>query len=552
MMTTSLHTVPRRSTADLIGVLIVMSGAIVVSAQDQPERPNKMKAGVLDARVTTTTIPGHKVQVWELLDSRFYTYFKLSMQHGAAGRDGAFYLTVWTDNNGNAIPHREIMRSVLCTADNAGDWSSVVFETEPGMRLFVGSCWNRNSVRIFYETEKEPAGYQGLGGRVYFTREFGHVPDYPRENRFANIVVHCRKEKPERDPGKPRPQGTVPTVTREWTSNRGKAVIARFMRFTGQDKIVLRRVDDGCEISVPIVGLSQDDQAHLQVIRDGIKEAKEKEDRPPAKTARTVRDLDNHWIEDMALSAGALPEGTGEKPIEPGPAPTVASAKNAGGAPWGLLVWGPVILLVFLTYLAFKSSLSENKKAVGAMAGILAVLLGTGLLLQVNVVTPTNQARLFKDSLDVFGATEFAIPRRNPTAKDNPHLTGKVVVIIPQRVEEDMNSKKIHPALMHPAWRKLDTSIRATFPEEVSTVIHVIQQRREGRIYASGLDQRFVASHVVHLDIYDWVTKKYTGRVTLDPGDFTGDVMSKDALKQMEKATNVSAIAKAIEALPRQ
>jgi hypothetical protein len=128
------------------------------------------------------------LQLWMILPELSKPgVYRLSIKHGAAGAQGAFYLTAWTDRDGDGLPDTEIAHSKKMTASKAGQWSSWEF-TSKVERIYVGNFWEQRGTLIYYTTER-PQGYQGLGKTLYCSKSFRQLPHVRATPRFTNIRV---------------------------------------------------------------------------------------------------------------------------------------------------------------------------------------------------------------------------------------------------------------------------------------------------------------------------------------------------------------------------
>ena len=113
--------------------------------------------------------------------------YRLSIKHGAAGPRGAFYLTAWTDRDGDGLPDTEIAHSKKMTATKAGQWSSWEFTSKVDS-IYVGNFWQQRGTLIYYATEK-PSGYRGLSETLYCSKSFRELPHFRATPRFTNMRV---------------------------------------------------------------------------------------------------------------------------------------------------------------------------------------------------------------------------------------------------------------------------------------------------------------------------------------------------------------------------
>ncbi|MDF1551156.1 MAG: hypothetical protein P1P88_25270, partial [Bacteroidales bacterium] len=128
-----------------------------------------------------------QVQVWQVLPQFSQKgHYRLSIKHAMAGAKGSFYICAWADTNNDGKPDKEIGRSALMTANNAGDWSSWEFNSEYD-KIFIGNTWSQNDEQVFYQTGGKLEGYIGLGNSVFYSRQFNGVPNSSTGPRYTNI-----------------------------------------------------------------------------------------------------------------------------------------------------------------------------------------------------------------------------------------------------------------------------------------------------------------------------------------------------------------------------
>ena len=169
-------------------------------------------------------------------------------------------------------------------------------------------------------------------------------------------------------------------------------------------------------------------------------------------------------------------------------------------------------------------------------------------------IEPHLDARKFKDSLKELGASELDIRREAMvTAEEIPRCTGKVLVVIPEHTLLMLLGSETIPPRIHPAWYRLDRSVRASDPTEIETLIRVSKQLRGARIFNKekflGLETKVVSAHILHLDVYDWQNQIYKGRWSLDPGNFKPGGMSDKELDAMIAATSNSTVLRFINSM---
>lgn len=112
---------------------------------------------------------------------------RVHLQHAAAGKEGAFYLTAWSDNDRNGVPDTKVAVSPLFTAQKKDDWSEWQF-TPTGGVVFVGFA-TKSKTPLYYQMGDELEGYYGLSNRVFYTRAFDGTPEQTVHPRFTNMKV---------------------------------------------------------------------------------------------------------------------------------------------------------------------------------------------------------------------------------------------------------------------------------------------------------------------------------------------------------------------------
>jgi hypothetical protein len=143
--------------------------------------------GVAGQTVSAIVVPGHKVQVWEVLPEYTQTgTYQISIQHAKAGNMGSFFYTAWADIDGDGVPDQEIDRSERKIVRTAGEWSSWTFKNHY-KRIFIGNLWDRADEQIYYQMERTLQGYSGLDNQVYYSREINQAPRQKVGPRYTNI-----------------------------------------------------------------------------------------------------------------------------------------------------------------------------------------------------------------------------------------------------------------------------------------------------------------------------------------------------------------------------
>ncbi|MHC4407358.1 MAG: hypothetical protein ACYTG0_47730 [Planctomycetota bacterium] len=137
------------------------------------------------ARITTVD---HVLQIWMILPE--YSQpgrYQMSIKHALAGDAGAFYMTVWTDLDGDGVPDTEMARSPKMVATANGQWSTWKFLSKAD-RVYVGNFTEGKKTQIYYTTNP-PAGYRGLSTTVYVSRSHRTPPNDKANPRCTNIRV---------------------------------------------------------------------------------------------------------------------------------------------------------------------------------------------------------------------------------------------------------------------------------------------------------------------------------------------------------------------------
>jgi hypothetical protein len=204
---------------------------------------------------------------------------------------------------------------------------------------------------------------------------------------------------------------------------------------------------------------------------------------------------------------------------------------------------------------ALRGIKKKKKKFRGSLVllGLLAVI---SCLVYFRFIEARLEARTFKDSLNEFGARNLEIPPSDNEVPEGeiPYRTGKVLVVIPEHKLMMLLAPEVIPPQIHPAWFKLKSSIRASKPQEVDTLIRISKELRGARLYREigGSESKVAAAHRLRIDVYDWYDETYIGHWTLDPGYFTGDIMAREELDAMIEATNNATVLKFIESMPER
>ena len=204
---------------------------------------------------------------------------------------------------------------------------------------------------------------------------------------------------------------------------------------------------------------------------------------------------------------------------------------------------------------ALRGKKKKKKSFIGSfiLIGLLVII---SCLVYFRFVEARLEARTFKDSLQEFGARNLAIPPNNYEVAEGeiPYRTGKVLVVIPEHTLMMLLAPEVIPPRIHPAWYKLTSSIRASKPQEVDTLIRISKELRGARLYREigGSESKVAAAHKLRIDVYHWQDETYIGHWILDPGYFTGDIMTREELDAMIEATSDSTVLEFIESMPER
>lgn len=138
--------------------------------------------------VTQIHTLAHVLQVWMILSEYSQpSRYRMSIKHALAGEEGAFYMTVWTDLNGDGVPDTEIARSAKMIAAADGQWSTWEFVSKAN-RIYVGNFAENKNTKLYY-AKSTPAGYHGLSTTVCFSRSHRKPPNGKAKPRCTNIRV---------------------------------------------------------------------------------------------------------------------------------------------------------------------------------------------------------------------------------------------------------------------------------------------------------------------------------------------------------------------------
>ena len=173
---------------DEIAAIAASHRPIRVPKEDVP-LPEGLRLGVdVEREVTQISTVDHVLQVWRILPKYAQPgRYRLRIKHAVAGRAGAFYMTVWTDLNGDGLPDTEIASSPKMVATADGQWSTWKFVSKVA-RISVGNFTESRATKVYYATSP-PAGYQGLSTTVFVSRSHRRPPNDKADPRCTNIHV---------------------------------------------------------------------------------------------------------------------------------------------------------------------------------------------------------------------------------------------------------------------------------------------------------------------------------------------------------------------------
>ena len=167
-----------------LGAARVLEPAAPVSGVAAPAAP------VAPAPPKSRTSPGHRLQVWEVLEPfEAGARIKVMLQHAEAGREGGFTIVAYTDKDNNGKPDAEVGRSGFLMAREAGDWSYHVFDAPAG-RLFTGNTWNEGAIVYFERVGWKTEPFSPV---MFYSRQGPPVlSTAPRSTAMAIEVVRGR------------------------------------------------------------------------------------------------------------------------------------------------------------------------------------------------------------------------------------------------------------------------------------------------------------------------------------------------------------------------
>jgi hypothetical protein len=108
-------------------------------------------------------------------------------KHGVTGPAGAFYMTVWTDVDGDGLPDTEFARSKKMIGTSRDLWSAFEF-TSKSPRIYVGNFWEHPKTIVCY-TKTVPPRYVGLSETVHYSTNLGRPPHSRAVPRVSNVRV---------------------------------------------------------------------------------------------------------------------------------------------------------------------------------------------------------------------------------------------------------------------------------------------------------------------------------------------------------------------------
>ncbi len=175
-----------------MGFVLLSIGCVLAADKPAPVsgslRPEVRTIGTVGATVSDIGSVDHLLQVWRVLPAYARPgKYRLSAQHAASGRVGAFRMVAYADTNDDGVPDKRIGRSPELKAKKSGDWSTWEFKTTLGS-LFVGTCWSESETRIYY-SKRQPEGYLGLSDEVFVSRTEDDPPNGAAKPRFTNILL---------------------------------------------------------------------------------------------------------------------------------------------------------------------------------------------------------------------------------------------------------------------------------------------------------------------------------------------------------------------------
>ncbi len=144
--------------------------------------------GAIEEQVTRIAPNVQGCYVWRILyNLPKGMNVRIRVKHAVAGKDGAFYLTAWSDNDGNGVPDTKIGISPLMTVKNKDEWSDWEF-ISAGKTVFVGMTM-KTKASLYYQKKGDLEGYYGLSDRVFYSRVFDGKPQSSVQPRYVNIRV---------------------------------------------------------------------------------------------------------------------------------------------------------------------------------------------------------------------------------------------------------------------------------------------------------------------------------------------------------------------------
>ncbi len=144
--------------------------------------------GAIEEQVTRIVPNARGCYVWRILyNLPKGMNVRIRAKHAAAGKSGAFYLTAWSDNDGNGVPDTKIDISPLMTVKNKDEWSDWEF-ISAGNTVFVGMTM-KTKASLYYQKKGDLEGYYGLSDRVFYSRVFDDKPQSSVQPRYVNIRV---------------------------------------------------------------------------------------------------------------------------------------------------------------------------------------------------------------------------------------------------------------------------------------------------------------------------------------------------------------------------
>lgn len=189
-----------------------------------------------------------------------------------------------------------------------------------------------------------------------------------------------------------------------------------------------------------------------------------------------------------------------------------------------------------------------GKISIGTIVFV-AVLGVVGYQVWMRFGKPYADAKNFKTSLATLSDFD-RVNEGSPVVPfgQKPFRKGKVVVMTPRGFNTTAG-KEVLPEI-HPAYFRLSPELRASSPNEVGTVVHVVRQFTDGQniVPPDAKDKKPVFVCPERIKIYNWENRQLIGSWLFDPGPPKKN-MTKDEWKAMQKAVSPATIGKFINSL---